>query len=132
MLRNLWDVDGLMMWFTRCSGGRGIGLCFPCWLGSGSRLRDMCKRANLSISKLELWEANHLFAPLGRVIMLLSLSLFSWKELPVARNTVLSTKADLSSLGSMDGVMRLWVLVRCTRSSEMIDDVKTRLTLNRF
>ena len=27
---------------------------------------------------------------------------------------------------------RLWVLVRCTRSSEMIDDVKTRLTLNRF
>ena len=54
MLRNLCDVDRLMVWFVRISGGHGIGLYFPGRLGSGLCLRDKCNRANLSISKMEL------------------------------------------------------------------------------
>ena len=67
----------------------------------------MWRRANLLILKVELCEVDHSFAPAGRVIMLHNLALFSWKDVPAARKTVSSTNADLSSLGSGDGEMRL-------------------------
>jgi hypothetical protein len=75
-------------------------------VGSGSCLRDRCRRANLSTLKLELCVFDQLAAPFLHVIMLLSFALFSLYEFPATKNMVLSTNADLSSLGSEVGSMR--------------------------
>jgi len=77
MPRNLCDVKGLMVWFVRVRGGHEIGLCFPGRVGSGLRLRDRCRRANLSTSKLELCVFDQFVALFLHVIMLVSFVLFS-------------------------------------------------------
>src|ERR1700683_772011 len=97
-----------MVWFARVRGGRGIGigLCFPGHVGSGSCLRDRCRRANLSTLKLELCVFDQSAVPFLRVIMLVSFVLFSSYVVPATKNMVSSTNTDLSSLGSEVGSMR--------------------------
>jgi hypothetical protein len=106
MPRNLCNVDGLMVWFVRVSGGRGRGLPLPGRLGSGSCLRDKCSKANLLTSKLELWVLDQSAAPFLHDIMLASFVLFSSYVFPATKNIVSSTNADFNLLGSVVGSMR--------------------------